>query len=104
MYIKTIMYRPQKRTSVFAAHSSVMDLPPLAAPDEEMAPVLTAPIIRYMQRDAPQKKKSKPRYLPGEKLLKKVGKLNTPNPEPEEELDLDMIQNSINTVLERMRL
>jgi len=83
-----------------------MDLPPLIAPDEEIAP-MTAPMIRYMQRDAPKKKKSKPRYLPGEKLLKKVGKLNTPEDEPESEddnLDLDMIGNSINTVLERMRL
>ena len=76
----------------------------MAAPDEEMAIVLTTPMIRHMQRDVPEKKKSKPRYLPGERLLKKVGKLNTPEPEPEDELDLDMIGNSINTVLERMRI
>ena len=89
------MYRPPTRVSVFAAHSSTTDLPPLAPPDEEMAPVMTAPMIRYTQRDAPKKKKSKPRYLPGEKLLKKVGKLSTPEPEPEDNLDLDIIQNSI---------
>jgi hypothetical protein len=57
-----------------------------------------------MQRDAPKKKKSKPRYLPGEKLLKKVGKLNTPEPEPEDNLDLDMIGNSVNEMVRRMRL
>lgn len=98
------MYRPQTRVSIFAAHSSITDLPPLAPPDEETAPVLTAPMIRYMQRDAPKKKKSKPRYLPGEKLLKKVGKLNTPEPEPEDNLDLDMIGNSVNEMVRRMRL
>jgi hypothetical protein len=98
------MYRPSQRQSVFAAHSSIKDLPPLAAPDEEMAVVMTAPMIRHMQRDVPKKKKSRPRYLPGEKLLKQVGKLSTPEPEPEDDLDLDMIGNSINTVLERMRL
>ena len=97
------MYRPQTRTSVFATHSSVMDLPPLAAPDEEMA-VLTAPMIRHTQRDIPKKKNSKPRYLPGEKLLKKVGKLNTPKPEPEDNLDLDMIGNSIDEMVRRMRI
>jgi len=97
------MYRPSQRQSVFAAHSNVIDLPPLAPPDEEMA-VLTAPMIRHMQRDVPKKKKSKPRYLPGEKLLKKVGKLSTPEPEPEDELDLDMIGNSIDTMVRRMRI
>ena len=67
---------------------------------------MTAPIIRYMQRDAPKKKNSKPRYLPGEKLLKKVGKLNTPEPEPEPEYepDLDMIGNSVNEMVRRMRI
>ena len=98
------MYRPPTRTSVFAAHSSVMDLPPLAAPDEEMAPVMTAPMIRHTQRDVPKKKNSKPRYLPGEKLLKKVGKLNTPEPEPEDELDLDMIGDSVTEMVRRMRI
>ena len=97
------MYKPSQRQNIFAAHSSVKDMPPLAPPDEEMAIVLTAPMIRHMQRDVPEKKKSKPRYLPGEKLLKKVGKLNTPEP-VEDELDLDMIGSSINTVLERMRI
>ena len=97
------MYRPSQRQSVFAAHSSVMDLPPLAAPDEEMAPVMTAPMIRHTQRDVPKKKNSKPRYLPGEKLLKKVGKLNTPEPEPEDELDLDMIGDSVTEMVRRMR-
>ena len=95
MYIKTNI--------VFAAHSSVMDLPPLAPPDEEMA-VLTAPMIRHTQRDAPKKKQSKPRYLPGEKLLKKVGKLNKPEPEPEDNLDLDMIGTSIDEMVRRMRI
>jgi hypothetical protein len=100
------MYRPTQRTSVFAAHSTIKDLPPLVAPDEEMAVVMTAPIIRHMQRDVPKKKSSKPRYLPGEKLLKQVGKFNTPDPEPEHEddLDLDMIGNSINEMVNRMRL
>ena len=99
------MYKPSQRQNIFAAHSSVKDVPPLAPPDEEMAIVLTAPMIRHMQRDVPEKKKSKPRYLPGERLLKKVGKLSTPEPEPvEDELDLDMIGSSINTVLERMRI
>ena len=97
------MYRPPTRVSVFAAHSSVMDLPSLAAPDEEMS-VLTAPMIRHTQRDAPKKKNSNPRYLPGEKLLKKVGKLNTPEPEPEDNLDLDMIGNSVNEMVRRMRI
>jgi len=99
------MYRPSQRQSIFAAHSSVQDLPPLVAPDEEMA-VLTPPMIRHMQRDVIKKKKSKPKYLPGEKLLKRVSKFNTPEPEPEPEdnLDLEMIQSSINTVLERMRI
>jgi hypothetical protein len=96
------MYRPTQRTSVFAAHSSTT-MPTLAAPDEEMA-VLTAPMIRHMQRDQLPKKKSKPRYLPGEKLLRLTAKYNTPEPEPEDNLDLDMIENSINTVLERMRI
>ena len=98
------MYKPSQRQNIFAAHSSVKDVPPLAPPDEEMAPVMTAPIIRYTQRDAPKKKNSKPRYLPGEKLLKKVGKLSTPEPEPEDELDLDMIGNSIDTMVRRMRI
>ena len=98
------MYRPQTRVSMFASHSSVMDLPPLAAPDEEMAVVMTAPMIRHMQRDQLPKKKSKPRYLPGEKLLKSTAKYHTPEPEPEDSLDLDIIGNSITTVLERMRI
>ena len=96
------MYRPSQRQSVFAAHSSMMDLPPLAAPDEEIA-VLSAPMIRHTQRDVPKKKNSKPRYLPGEKLLKKVGKLNTPEPEPADELDLDMIGDSVTEMVRRMR-
>lgn len=55
------MYKPSQRQNIFAAHSSVKDMPPLAPPDEEMAIVLTAPMIRHMQRDVPEKKKSKPR-------------------------------------------
>ena len=99
------MYRPSQRQSMYAAHSSIKDLPPLVAPDEEMAVVLTAPMIRHMQRDVPKKKKTTPRYLPGEKLLRSTAKHHTPEPEePEDDLDLDMIGNSINTVLERMRL
>jgi hypothetical protein len=97
------MYRPQTRVSMFAAHSSTT-MPTLAAPDEEMAVVMTAPMIRHMQKDMPQKKKSRPRYLPGEKLLRSTAKHHTPEPEPEDDLDLDMIGNSINTILERMRL
>ena len=97
------MYRQSARTSIYAAHSSIT-MPPLAAPDEEMAVVMTAPMIRHMQRVVVQKKKSKPRYLPGEKLLRLTAKLNPLEPEPEDDLDLDMIGNSINTVLERMRL
>lgn len=101
------MYRQSTRTSLYASQSSVT-MPPLAAPPEEVDVAMTAPMIRHMQRDVPQKKKNKPRYLPGEKLLKLTAKLNPiepePEPEPEPDLDLDMIGNSINTVLERMRL
>lgn len=93
------MYKPPTRTSIFAAHSSVKDLPPLAPPDEEII-VMTAPMIRHTQRDAPKKKKSKPTYLPGEKLLKKVGKLS----KPEDDLDLAMIGDSVNEMVRRMRL
>jgi hypothetical protein len=97
------MYRPPTRTSVFAAHSSITDLPPLAPPDEENV-VMTPPMIRHMQRDVPEKKKSKPRYLPGEKLLKKTAKFSTPEPEPEDELDLDIIGNYVHEMINRMRL
>ena len=35
------MYRQSARTPIYAAHSSIT-MPPLAAPDEEMAVVMTA--------------------------------------------------------------
>ena len=64
------MYRPSQRQSVFAAHSNVIDLPPLAPPDEEMA-VLTAPMIRHMQRDVPGEKKEQTALLARGKTAQK---------------------------------
>ena len=54
------MCKPSQRQNIFAAHSSIKNLPPLAPPDEEMAIVQTAPMIRHMQRDVPEKKKTCP--------------------------------------------
>ena len=65
------MYKPSQRQNIFAAHSSVKDMPPLAPPDEEMAIVLTAPMIRHMQRDVPGEKKEQTALLARGKTAQK---------------------------------
>lgn len=95
------MYRPLQRKNIFVGQYNV-EIPTLVAPIEVVEVANTPPPIRYIQKDLPPTKKSKPKYLPGERLLKYAVKISPPAPEPD--FDLDIIANSINNVLERMRL
>lgn len=92
------MYRPSNFQSIFASQIRTVNSEPLRTEPVQMMPVITG------LKEPAKKKKDKPKYLPGERLLRQVGKINTPAQEPEPELDMGIITNSINEMVSRMRL
>ena len=53
--------------------------------DPDQSPIVT-----------PIKKEKKPRYLPGERLLKKINKANV---KPKEEIDIEKINRSLSNIM-----
>ena len=93
------MYRPSIFTSHLSSQTSRVDIPnliidPIIVKDTDDPSMLTNQEIReksLFERHEKEKKRSRQKYLPGEKLLKKIGKMKKKenNLEIDEEPDLE---------------
>ena len=92
------MYRPSIFTSHLSSQTSRVDIPnliidPIIVKDTDDPSQMSYQEIReksLFERHEKEKKRSRQKYLPGEKLLKKIGKMKKKeNEEIDEEPDLE---------------
>ena len=107
------MYRPSIFTSHLSSQSSRIDIPnlqvdPIIIKDTDDPSMLTNQEIRekaLFERKDREKKKARQKYLPGERLLKKIGKMKKKENHLEIDEDPDLENNlEIDDILKSFKL
>jgi hypothetical protein len=104
------MYRPSIFTSPFSSQSSRVDIPalvidPIIVKDTDDPSQTTNKEIREKELfERSKKKRVRLKYLPGEKLLKKIGKMRNKDVEMHEERPDNIDNEEIDDILKSFKL